>query len=521
MELSNASIAEPAQTPRGDRSEYQKRYRREHAEQLAKYFSEYQQKHHHRISERQRRYRRDHQQDLSEKKKQVYQRTRAFATDEELQQIRRDPRLAKAMFGPQVIVCIACGMKLKTLSRHLGPAHQQTADQYRDRWGLNRNTALTAVSVSVDSSKLRKRRRMMPPVSTRFVAQLTRSDNQKPARLEGRLNHRTPTGARPYRWKESAAGKPIEDWTIAKLHLAGRPLSAVATAVGLSETATYFRLHRMGFTSTRAVLYHMGEPVSAQLAIDTCRDFGITMKALAELVGVSYSWATHRFVASNAAPLSPKIATALLSARKKLRETVTRPAASSVGGRPTALLDSDRRRHLLRYSELLAESQALRTWAIDHPRGSLEQMWTWLCERGRTARCGSLLRWPTFFEWLRRNAGVDLLQELRASRPSDLALEFLGEGTGASVRTLKRAASTTMAEIDPLLTEMLTAIDSRGALPSAETLQLPSAAQLSVRRLAAHMAKMGIKPVNVRVGSAVVKGYRRADLEKAIRYTHR
>ncbi|MEM9676911.1 MAG: MucR family transcriptional regulator [Pseudomonadota bacterium] len=34
------------------------------------------------------------------------------------------------------LVCLCCGLKFKSLKRHLGTAHGLTPDQYRSKWGL-------------------------------------------------------------------------------------------------------------------------------------------------------------------------------------------------------------------------------------------------------------------------------------------------------------------------------------------------------------------------------------------------
>ncbi len=40
------------------------------------------------------------------------------------------------------IICLECGKGQKTLKRHLTAAHGLTAEEYRERWGLDRNNPL-------------------------------------------------------------------------------------------------------------------------------------------------------------------------------------------------------------------------------------------------------------------------------------------------------------------------------------------------------------------------------------------
>ena len=55
------------------------------------------------------------------------------------------------------IICLDCGKGQKTLKRHLTTAHGLTAEEYRARWGLDRNYPLVALNYAKQRSELAKR----------------------------------------------------------------------------------------------------------------------------------------------------------------------------------------------------------------------------------------------------------------------------------------------------------------------------------------------------------------------------
>lgn len=52
------------------------------------------------------------------------------------------------------IVCLEDGRKMKTLLRHLKTAHDMTADEYRQRWGLPANYPMTAPAYTEQRSNI-------------------------------------------------------------------------------------------------------------------------------------------------------------------------------------------------------------------------------------------------------------------------------------------------------------------------------------------------------------------------------
>jgi predicted transcriptional regulator len=54
------------------------------------------------------------------------------------------------------VICLDCGYRGKTLTRHIATRHGLTADEYRQRWGLRSNHLLTAPAYSERRSILAK-----------------------------------------------------------------------------------------------------------------------------------------------------------------------------------------------------------------------------------------------------------------------------------------------------------------------------------------------------------------------------
>ncbi len=179
-----------------EKAEYQRSYRQANFERLAKYYREYRKRNRDRISARMREFYKANAVTIKVKERSRYNDKRVFATADELVSCRQNSRTAKTMRGPEHIVCLECGQILKTLSRHLRLAHNLTGEEYRDRWGCNRSTALAAVALCQELSQARKRIRLKPPARSRFGQRAAPPRRSRPSRLEGRLNHRKPTSPR-------------------------------------------------------------------------------------------------------------------------------------------------------------------------------------------------------------------------------------------------------------------------------------------------------------------------------------
>ena len=63
---------------------------------------------------------------------------------------------ARASVKPDSITCMTCGRKFKSMKRHLRGEHGQTAQQYREQWGLSRDYPMVAPTYSAARSAMAK-----------------------------------------------------------------------------------------------------------------------------------------------------------------------------------------------------------------------------------------------------------------------------------------------------------------------------------------------------------------------------
>jgi predicted transcriptional regulator len=59
----------------------------------------------------------------------------------------------KRSVGNDYLVCLGCGIVLKTLKRHLRAVHQMTPQQYRDAWRLSPTYPMVAPSYASQRSR--------------------------------------------------------------------------------------------------------------------------------------------------------------------------------------------------------------------------------------------------------------------------------------------------------------------------------------------------------------------------------
>jgi predicted transcriptional regulator len=63
----------------------------------------------------------------------------------------------KKSVGPDFLVCLEDGQKLRMLKRHLAMRYQMTPEQYRQRWGLAADYPMVAPNYAAQRSALAKR----------------------------------------------------------------------------------------------------------------------------------------------------------------------------------------------------------------------------------------------------------------------------------------------------------------------------------------------------------------------------
>lgn len=70
------------------------------------------------------------------------------ATSDPIEPVRKPAVSIRASVKPDGLVCLECGAHGKILKRHLAVAHDLTPEQYRSRWGLQRDYPMVAPNYS-------------------------------------------------------------------------------------------------------------------------------------------------------------------------------------------------------------------------------------------------------------------------------------------------------------------------------------------------------------------------------------
>jgi len=389
---------------------------------------------------------------LKEQRKSQWRRV----VPEELKLLREDPRLARPTRDTTLlatcvrcadIVCLECAAILQTLSRHLGPFHGITAAEYKRKWGYNNRTPLTSHSLSTTSSNQMKRRGL----SVQFRASrrpFTRPPAHPPKMpLEYKLDCRDKAKGkpRPELWKKSPDGKVATDIQIAKLHLQGFTRTEIAAQVGLKfgESASA-RLQRMGYPNGHACLYLHGDRVTGRSVLNCCEDLQITRERMAEKMRVSTRWVYQRTSPSRReSPLPPRLARAFISGKESLRGEYGHQVTTPKGGRPPAVLPSERKAITSQYQNLRADLWKLRGWIRDQDgRLQLPDIWAWMCQQSRQRDLKTLFRWPQFFDWLSDRSSFGSFTD-GTWLPNELAIGFLSDDYHVAFDTLRRIVRTT------------------------------------------------------------------------------
>jgi len=63
----------------------------------------------------------------------------------------------KASVKPDILTCLECGARQKTLKRHIGTAHGLTPDAYRVKWNLPKSYPMVAPDYAATRSEMAKR----------------------------------------------------------------------------------------------------------------------------------------------------------------------------------------------------------------------------------------------------------------------------------------------------------------------------------------------------------------------------
>jgi hypothetical protein len=347
-------------------------------------------------------------------------------TPEELASCQADIRKAKTLRAPDHIICLECGRTLRRVSaQHLGE-HGLSAAQYKTKWGYNSGSGL----VSQNLSKVRAgiaRKMGLAKLGRRFAKPFARGHQgfYRPNR-EAVLNRAEAQShkSRPWRWKSH--DKSASDFGIAEARLRGSTHEVIAKRAGLSTTAVYFRLKRLGFPGRPCVFEH-GEPITGRAIRDLLEAFDVTTLDLTRFMGVSRN-SLYKHMRRPSKVLSPDLAKAIQAQRRSLQK---RRQPTKKGGRPTALVPAEQRSLPEKYRALREELKLLRVY-LSESAAARSGLQDWLCEQARVGAIRSLMFWPEFFRWIGRGV-FDT-----AWRPSEVAIDFLASDYEVSDSTIER-----------------------------------------------------------------------------------
>ncbi len=153
----------------------------------------------------------------------------------------------------------------------------------------------------------------------------------------------------------------------------------------------------------------------------------------------------------------------------------------------------------------------------------ISKVWTWLCERSRD-RTIRLLFWPEFLNWITDDSWHVVATY---ASPQMLAQDFLAEHYRVSEETIRlilKNGNPKQQAKKRLLEDILTIFNGQEKIPSAELVSTlkesdySSCKDLTQKKLANLLRPFRVKPRTVRLpGNRTPKGYKRKDLERALR----
>lgn len=456
---------------------------------------------------------------------------RQYVSRDELEDCLEDPRKAWTIAGPDVIVCLKCGEKLKDLGNHVNSKHGMTAAEYKRKPApgmqiprYNARSPLSSTNLHDSRSKTAKSLRTVDQLAGHVSPDRLRFHGPKKISLESRLNRSDAMKgkAQPKRWKRTPEGKVATDASIAKLRLAGMKGEDIAQRVGIKGVGVSIRvrLRSMGFPPGRPCLFRYGEPITGRHLRDLCSDFGITRKKLAEKMGVDNSSLYKKSRSDK--PLPVRWAERVFRVRQKLAKQSRHQGATKKGGRPPRILPSQRVSICASYRVLVYDLKILQKWLKQQDRDvPRSRVWTWLCERSRD-RTIRLLFWPEFID----RFTSDSCTAIAYATPKELAEDFLVEEYKVSVAEirliLKRGSPKRQAMKRPL-EDILTIVAGAKAMSSkdlAKALEESGHAiwkDVTQIKLAKKLKLAGVKPRGVRLpGNKTPNGYYRKDLQRAL-----
>ena len=105
------------------------------------------------------------------------------------------------------------------------------------------------------------------------------------------------------------------------------------------------------------------------------------------------------------------------------------------GGRPKKLLPSEGATLPVRYQALRQDLRLLSEWLKGQHRVSNDRMMNYVCREARRGRLRTLLLWPEFFAWARKQSDWNFIEGKWP--PHDVAISFLAYEFSVGTRTVK------------------------------------------------------------------------------------
>jgi len=448
----------------------------------------------------------------------------------ELEECLEDPRKAKTIAGPDVIVCLECGAKLKRLGDHV-KLHGMTAAEYKRKPApggqvprYSTGSSLSATNLHDSRSKKAKSLHLAENLPAQHLIQSRGPSGPWKMSLEGRLNQRDTNPrkgkGRPDLWRITSEGQVVTDALIAQWRLDGMTKKDIAQHVGIKGGSSLGeRLHRMGFPPGDACLFRYGEPIAGRHIRDLCSDFGMMKKELAEKMRVSYCNLVTRSCSDK--PISIRFAQRVLDVRPKLAEQYHQ--ATKKRGRRPRTFPSEEISICASYKKLKDDLKVLQKWLEQKGKDvPMSMVWTWLCERSRDGTI-RLLFWPEFLEWITTDSDH---AKLAYASPYVLAQQLLAKTRDVSEGTIKsilKKRSPKQQAMKRLLEGALTIFNGQEKISTAELVSAmkesdhSSWKDLTPKVLANRLRPLGVKVGTVRLSSKqTAKGYKRRDLEQAL-----
>jgi hypothetical protein len=159
----------------------------------------------------------------------------------ELEYLRRHIREAIA---DERIVCLACGVQMRNLGRHLAFTHRVTVEEYRATWGYNRLTPLVCGEV-LAQFRAHAKRRGLGTTNTREMALAALHARQQREPIPLRREALERLRERPQHGQGVGPPRKISDAELLTLTAQGLSFDQIARLRGLARVNVWRRLARL------------------------------------------------------------------------------------------------------------------------------------------------------------------------------------------------------------------------------------------------------------------------------------